>query len=324
MDFISLARNPVPSGAILDMFAGYDGAQLRYARWEPTRGPRRGTVCICPGRGEFIEKYFETIADLRRRGFAVAIFDWRGQGGSYRALKNPHKGHINDFSEYVRDLERFMKDVVQPECLPPFYALGHSMGGNVLLRHASRSKQEASGWFERLVLTAPLIAFSDQRIGYPQSFVRNYARVASLVGFSSRYVVGGSDDPFDGQLEFEGNVLTSDINRWERNVAILRAVPDWSLGSPTIGWLRAAYRSCAVISSPNFANQVKIPTLMFAAGRDQLVSTQAIEEFGVRLKVGSHLLIPNSRHEILQEADDVRQYFWSVFDAYINAASAAA
>ncbi len=320
MDLISLAKNPVPSGAIVDTFAGYDGGLLRYARWEPTRGPRRGTVCVCPGRGEFIEKYFETIADLRRRGFAVAIFDWRGQGGSYRALKNSRKGHITDFSEYVRDLERFMKDIVLPECLPPFYGLGHSMGGNVLLRHAAQS----ASWFDRLVLTAPLIAFSDERMGYPQGLVRNYVRLGSLVGFSSAYVMGGTDDPFDGQTDFESNVLTCDINRWERNVAIIQAAPEWCLGSPTIGWLRAAYRSCAVISAPNFSNNVQIPTLMFAAGQDKLVSTQAIEEFGVRLKVGSHLLIPNARHEILQETDAVRQYFWSAFDAYIGAASVAA
>ena len=320
MDLISFAKNPVPSGAMVGTFAGYDGAALRYARWEPTRGPRRGTVCVFPGRGEFIEKYFETIADLRRRGFSVAIFDWRGQGGSHRALKNSRKGHITDFSEYEHDLERFMKDIVLPECLPPFYALGHSMGGNILLRHAEKSP----GWFDRLVLTAPLLAFSDERMGYPQTLVRNYARLGSLVGFSSAYVFGGSDDPFDGHAEFEGNVLTSDANRWQRNFLIVQSAPEWSLGSPTIGWLRAAYRSCAEISQPDFSNRVMIPTLMFAAGQDKLVSTPVIEEFGVRLKVGSHLLIPNARHEILQDTDAVRQYFWAAFDAYIGAASEAA
>ena len=100
MELVSLARNPVPSGAMVGSFAGYDGAPLRYARWEPTRSPRRGTVCVFQGRAEFIEKYFETIADLRRRGFAVAIFDWRGQGRSYRALSDHKKSHIVDFAEH--------------------------------------------------------------------------------------------------------------------------------------------------------------------------------------------------------------------------------
>ncbi len=137
MELVTLAKNPVPSGATVGSFKGYDGARLRYARWDATRMPRRGTVCLFGGRTEFIEKYFEVIADLRRRGFAVATMDWRGQGGSQRMLANPRKGHVRGFWEYDRDLIRFMKDIVLPDCPPPFIGLAHSMGGNVLLRNAT-------------------------------------------------------------------------------------------------------------------------------------------------------------------------------------------
>ena len=81
------------------------------------------------GRAEFIEKYFETVRDLRARGFAVATFDWRGQGLSDRALADRHKGYVRNFSEYATDLEAFMEQVVLPDCPPPIFALGHSMGG---------------------------------------------------------------------------------------------------------------------------------------------------------------------------------------------------
>ena len=112
MQLISLARNPVPTGATTGMLKGYDGHELRYALWEATRGPRRGTMCIFEGRTEFIEKYFETVGDLRRRGFAVAIMDWRGQGASARPVGDPRKGHIHSFSEYDRDLRCFMRDIL--------------------------------------------------------------------------------------------------------------------------------------------------------------------------------------------------------------------
>ncbi len=39
-----------------------------------------------------IEKYFEVVSELRERGFAVAVLDWRGQGGSARALPIRAKG----------------------------------------------------------------------------------------------------------------------------------------------------------------------------------------------------------------------------------------
>ena len=53
MTLVSLPINPVPAGAVTGTFEGFDGLKLRYARWEPTRGPVRGTICIFPGRGEF-------------------------------------------------------------------------------------------------------------------------------------------------------------------------------------------------------------------------------------------------------------------------------
>ena len=72
MDLVALAKNPVPSGAITGTFKSRDGLRLRFARWEPTRGPKRGTVCLFQGRSESIEKYFEVVADLRRRDRAPA------------------------------------------------------------------------------------------------------------------------------------------------------------------------------------------------------------------------------------------------------------
>ena len=150
---VSLAKNPVPSGAVVGMLAGYDGAKLRYAHWQATRGPRRGTVCLLPGRGEFIEKYFEVVADLRRRGFAVATMDWRGQGGSDRLLRNQRRGHVRDFADYDRDLKQFVREIVMPDCPPPFIALAHSMGGNITLR----SCVVPGIWWDKVILSAPMV-----------------------------------------------------------------------------------------------------------------------------------------------------------------------
>lgn len=319
MDLVSLARNPVPSGPVVGAFAGYDGAPLRYARWEATRSPRRGTVCLFHGRGEFIEKYFETIADLRRRGFAVATFDWRGQGHSYRALSDRRKSHIDDFSEYDKDLVRFIKDVVLPDCPPPFIALAHSMGGNILLRAAT----EPGSWFARMVMTAPMVAIAPEKLGVPVGLAQTFAEASAITGFASAFVPGGSSVPIE-LGPFEGNGLTSDPERWGRTKMVLEQAPDLGLGAATNGWLRAALRSCKRLAAPGFADTLKVPVLMFAAGNDRIVSTRAIEELGVKLKLGSHLLLPGALHEILQERDEIRQRFWAAFDAYIDNAMAAA
>src|SRR3954447_21002084 len=114
MDLISIPANPVPEDVVTRTITTPDGVVLRYARWAPPPG-RKGTVCLFQGRAEFIEKYFETVRDLRARGFAVATLDWRGQGLSQRMLRNPRKGYVGSFAEYDRDLEAFVNDVVLPD-----------------------------------------------------------------------------------------------------------------------------------------------------------------------------------------------------------------
>src|SRR6185437_3686148 len=92
------------------------GATLRAARFEPAPDvPARGTCVLLNGQTEFIEKYFEVIDELRRRGFAVATMDWRGQGGSSRLLADDsRKSFVTDFSDYDQDLDTLMHWVVKP------------------------------------------------------------------------------------------------------------------------------------------------------------------------------------------------------------------
>jgi lysophospholipase len=153
--------------------------------------------------------------------------------------------------------------------------------------------------------------------------VRAYAEIGCLLGFGRSYIKGGSDAIVE-QGPFDGNLLTSDRERWFRNKAVLDAEPALGLGSPTVGWLRAAYRSMALVSSDGFAASVRVPMMVFVAGKDEIVSARAGEDFAVGLKVGTHVLLPSARHEILQEADPIRLRFWAAFDAYLGLGEAAA
>src|ERR1044071_6980190 len=103
MTLVSIPANPVPEDAVSGTLKTPDGVELRFARWPPPPG-RKGTVCLFQRRAEYIEKYFETVRDLRARGFAVATLDWRGQGLSDRPLSERRKGHVRNFAEYANDL----------------------------------------------------------------------------------------------------------------------------------------------------------------------------------------------------------------------------
>jgi len=308
MTLVSIPANPVPEGAVAGTIKTPDGVTLRYARFPPPAG-RKGTLCLFQGRAEFIEKYFEVVQDARERGFAVATLDWRGQGLSQRALRDHRKGHIEDFSEYEIDLDTFMREVVLPDCPPPFFALAHSMGAGVLIRAAFKNRR----WFDRIVLTTPMIGLN--LAGMPR-LARATVRTMRLMGFGSAYVPGGGATAIASQ-PFAGNPLTSDPVRYARIGALIDAEPELALGSPTIGWIAAAFRVMDDFADPVYAAKIRQPLLMIASGQDWIVSTAAIEQFALRLRSGSHLVVPGARHEIMMEQDRYRGQFWAAFEAFV-------
>src|SRR6478609_8824134 len=279
MTLVSIPANPVPDRVVTGTIRTPDGVDLRFARWAPPPG-RKGTVCIFTGRAECIEKYFETVRDLRARGFAVAIIDWRGQGKSQHQLRNPRKGYVRDFTDYETDVETFVREVVMPDCPPPHFALAHSMGGAVLLRVAARGKR----WFDRIVLSAPMINLPSYQGKAP---TRALIRAMRYAGLGGRYVPGG-DEGIVGGGAFINNVLTSDPVRFARNAAIYQAEPTLGLGSPTVAWLDAAFRTMHHFADPGFVGGIRQPILLMAAGRDTVVSTQATEQFARYLRAGNN------------------------------------
>jgi lysophospholipase len=326
IELVATPDNPIPPGASLYELTTSDGASLRMARFTPQRSPR-GTIALFQGRAEFIEKYFETIADLLGRGFEVVTLDWRGQGGSQRELDNPRKGHVDDFALYQRDLDALLLKMTLLGCPRPWFALAHSMGGAILFERA----HDGDAHFARLVVTAPMIDLYGLRFPF---FSRLVANGLDMLGFGAMFVPGGGEavlslggdeaDLISGPskssvfcVTFEGNKLTSDPNRFARNAGVLAKEPNLGIGDPTIGWVDAAFRQMSRFVDPDYPRRWKTPTLLISCGRDQIVSTPAIERFAQRLDIATLVNVPGARHEAMMERDELRNLFWAAFDAVV-------
>ncbi len=302
---------PFPAGVRNRTITTVDGVNLRGAFWRP-EGAARGTVCLFQGRAEFVEKYGEVVEDLLKRGFAVATFDWRGQGGSDRLARNPLKGHVGDFGDYRADAEAMMRHLAFASCPPPFFALSHSASAPVVVALAARQPQ----WFERIVLVAPMIGLPLDRVEF---FARGLATGLGSVGFSSSYIPSGSNRIL-ALKPFEKNRVTSDQTRYAQAQSILAAAPDLGIGSPTIGWVHSAFRAMTATALPGVPESFRVPTLVLSAALDRIVDPRASDRFATRIRGGGHLLVRGSRHEIMMERDEIRDMFWAAFDAFMPGA----
>lgn len=299
--------NPLPEGAEAGYFEGRGRTKLRYARFPATGRPLKGTVLVLSGRNEAIEKYFETIADLQARGFAVTMFDWRGQGGSQRAGRWPRRSYARSFGHHVEDIDRFISDILLPDCRPPYYVLAHSTGALIALQAAPVLQNR----IRRMVLCAPLLTIA--RLPFSMTTLARLSGFLTTIGLGRLYLAQGLGKP----AGFETNVVTSDPDRFARNRQIFEAHPELGLGPTTAGWLRAACRAMAMVRERRFLRGFRIPVLLVAAGADRVVSTPAIEDYAGHLRGAALVTIDGAQHELLQERDVYREQFWAAFDAFV-------
>lgn len=301
--------NPIPENAVAGRLRLRDGKYIRYARFAATGRPLQGTVVLIPGRNECIEKYFETISDLSARGLGVLTYDLRGQGGSERLIRDPVRGYVNSFYDYVGDFEEVFEQIALPDCRGPFYVLAHSTGALVALLAAPALVNRV----RRMVLTAPLVEFAVSSLS-----IQNMRRVTTLLytlGLGSLYASGGPRKR--ESAPFATNKLTSDRARYERNQAIYDQRPELALGGPTVAWVLAACNAMEAVQEPDLLGRIHIPLLIIAAGADEVVSTPAIEKLALRIPSGSLITIDGARHELLQEANVYREQVLAAFDAFV-------
>jgi lysophospholipase len=300
----------MPPGGTFKFIKTSDGIDLRTAHWPAPGGPAPGSVVLLQGRREFIEKYYEAIADLQDRGFEVYTFDWRGQGLSTRPLANRQKGYVESFDLFLSDLDQLMQKLVLPHGPRPLYLVGHSMGGHLGLRFL----HDHPGIFEKAALSAPMI---DIELGIFGGLSRRLVKTMIPLGRSLNYALFQGDFSEKSRAK-EVDLLSSDPERLQVEVAHYRENPALELGGVTYGWLDAAFRSIDVLRSPGYPEAIKTPILMMTAGADKVVSRAAQAKLAHRLPHCQHKTIAKARHEILMERDPLRNQFWKAFGGFIG------
>jgi lysophospholipase len=101
---------------------------------------------------------------------------------------------------------------------------------------------------DRMVLSAPFIGLTGQSAS--PRVIRALAGTLPAVGLGFLPLTSKPKEP-----NFRDNPLTSDEVRFERNVAMMKAHPELTLGPPTARWLIEAFRTMDRVTSPTISSR---------------------------------------------------------------------
>ncbi|MBC7504559.1 MAG: alpha/beta hydrolase [Sandarakinorhabdus sp.] len=309
-------RRTLPAGAVIETRVMADGWHLRSAVWQGREGGP-GSILFLTGRGDFLEKYAETFHDLVDAGWGVATFDWRGQGLSGRLGDMPMKGHTADFDVWLRDLDTVI-GWFQSVLPRPWFGIGHSLGGHLLLRHLAGENNE----FARAVLLAPMLGVSARPLGAP--LARRIARLMTAFGRGGAYVWRGGPYVPGTAGSVRQVLLTSDPERYVDEGWWTTQNPALALGSVTWGWLAAAFASLDALLKPPARlrgtgegadtrprlQRITTPVLVLVPKSDGLVDGDITRDAVSRMPSATLEVVAADGvevgHELLREASGIR------------------
>ena len=295
-------RRTIPDGMHFAEWRAEDGWPLRSFAW-PQGGTARGSMLFLTGRGDFVEKYLEVLIHWHGRGWNMAGFDWRGQGGSGRLLSDPLICHQVDFDPLVGDLARFVDQWVA-STPGPHVIVAHSMGAHLTLRMLG----EGSRAIDAAVLALPMI---DIRVmGVPGWMLGWIAGAASLIGLSHHRISRRDVGDVGGRMTSCPD-RRSDKIWWKTNR------PELASGVPSWSWVRAARTSIRRLRRETVA-KIAIPILVLTSEKDPVVDVRAIRRLADILPNGELMAVPGGGHELMREADARRLPVIARIDAFLS------
>ena len=304
--YLELDNYRAPKGIESYFVSMDDGIKLRVCHWKNDNKLSKGTILLQQGHNEFIEKYFETIQEFLDREFSVIAFDWRGQGMSNHQLEDIHKSYIEDFSRHDRDLKYILEEIVEKNFPKPLIGIGHSMGGCLMLSafhdHPNR--------FSKGILSAPMLGFRNEK------FLKTASSIMNFFKRDTDYLLGSKPN-MGRETPFEENDLTSDPQRYNRIINLVRKHPEIRLWGVTNSFAKAVNKRFKLMRSKNWAEKIKLDILIINSLDDSVVDPSKTRKMSDRIQNSKILDFKGCMHEIFMEKDLHRTKMWKGIDDFL-------
>ncbi|MCM1134737.1 MAG: alpha/beta hydrolase [Clostridium sp.] len=289
------------------------GGKLYYEMYRPKNAVEsctncncKGTIVICHGFSESIEKYKEVIYYFTTAGYQVYLADHRGHGRSLRDTSHPHMVHVRQFADYVEDLHSFILKVVKPSCGElPLYLYAHSMGGCI----GAMYLETYPDTFQKAILTSPMLGIM---LAVPAPCALALGHIMTSLHKEESYAPGQS--PYSPDEKFEDS-CSSSLPRFQYYQEKRAANPLFQTSGASYGWSYQSLHACRFATQKRNCEKITVPVLVFQSLNDNLVKASSIQRFVERTPSASLIKIDGSRHEIYNSpAKVLKEYYRAVFE----------
>ncbi len=269
-------------------FEAKDGIRLYRRSWGTGD---KGVVLLIHGFGEHVGRYNFVVKALNNRGYRVEGLDCRGHGRS-----DGPRGHIDDFNQYLEDLDTFLHQVQSEYPVDiPLFLLGHSQGGHIALRYAIEYPHAP---LSGVITSSPFLGLA-LKVN-PVQLVA--ARLMSRV-----WPTFSQATPLDeGELTHDAEV----VEQTRRDPMYIRVA--------SARWYRKTIK--AQENTMRRAASFRFPFLMQQAGEDRVVDKHTALQFFERISSPDRRRIeyPGYFHEIYNETPDRRSPVFEDLGAWLE------
>ncbi|MBQ9848482.1 MAG: alpha/beta hydrolase [Clostridia bacterium] len=285
----------------------FDGTKLNYEYFLCENAT--ASVIIVHGFTEFIKKFYEMAYYFLNMGYNVFLYDQRGHGYSDRKVENTELTHVDDFEDYVCDLECFVDRVVSPASEgKPIYMFAHSMGGSVATLYLTRCGDKIA----KTVLSAPMVEPCAHNI--PRFVLNHYIKsCAKKESWDSDFPHFGKFDP---NASFEKS-SDSSYNRFKSNLDMRINDLNYRNSTSTYSWMYQSINICDRILVRKKLKQIKSKVLMFSAGRDTVVKIRPQLKLARRIPGCVLERVPEAKHSIYTGEPETLLNFYNKTFAFL-------
>jgi lysophospholipase len=154
------------------------------------------------------------------------------------------------------------------------------------------------------------------------ALTENLAKTMANIGWGKSYIFGGRAKAW--KIRFADNPLTSDRQRFNRNIGFFENIPELQLGSPTFKWLAESMVAGRMILAINASSTpATIPMVVIQGEKDRVVTAAAQNQFCQSIPSCTLHIIAGAKHELLMEEDDKRNQVVAVITRFLKQHSSA-